>query len=401
MTEQTERSLAEPSRTEQLPYADRNAVTGPAVGGAGDAVTAVTGPAVVETVTALGAAPSPALPDTAPPPPAEPRPLGEPRTWPRDFTDRLTAPLPGVRALARIAREGKLRPPPEALLEIQQLPFAPGPMPDATPATMALTWAGHASWVIRIGGLTVLTDPVWSRKILGTPARVTPVGVRWEDLPPVDAVVISHNHYDHLDAPTLKRLPRDTPLLLPAGLAPWARRRGFTQVTDLDWWEAVELPAPGGSVRFDFVPAHHWSKRTLTDTCRSLWGGWLLTAPDGRRIHFAGDTGYGHWFEEIGRRHPGIDLALLPIGAYDPRWMLRPVHTDPEEAVRACRDLGARCLVPMHWSTFLLSAEPPLEPLRRVRAAWAAAGLAREDLWDLPVGSSRVLDEVASGAGRT
>ncbi|MEV0368791.1 MBL fold metallo-hydrolase [Streptomyces sp. NPDC050636] len=383
MTEQTERSHTEPSHGE-------SALTEPA-----PTEPALADPALTESALAAPAAPAdshtPLLPHATPPPLSEPRPLGGTRTWPRDFTDRLTAPLPGVRALARIARDGKLRPAPEALREIQELPFEPGPMPAVDGATVALTWAGHASWVIRIGGLTVLTDPVWSRKILGTPARVTPVGVRWEDLPAIDAVVISHNHYDHLDAPTLKRLPRETPLLLPAGLASWARRRGFTQVTDLDWWEAVELPAPDGPVRFDFVPAHHWSKRTLTDTCRSLWGGWVLTAPGGRRIHFAGDTGYGHWFEEIGRRYPGIDLALLPIGAYDPRWMLRPVHTDPEEAVRACQDLGARALVPMHWSTFLLSAEPPLEPLRRVRAAWAAAGRPREDLWDLPVGASRVL----------
>ncbi|MFF1675489.1 MBL fold metallo-hydrolase [Streptomyces sp. NPDC058256] len=318
---------------------------------------------------------------------AEPRPLGEKRVWPRTFADRLTAPLPGLRAFARFAREGALRPGPDGLADIPVLPFEPGPLPQAGVHTVAVSWAGHASWVIRVGGLTVLTDPVWSRKILGTPARITPVGVAWSALPRVDAVVISHNHYDHLDAPTLRRLPRDTPVFVPAGLARWFRRRRFTQVTELDWWEAAEL----GGVRFDFVPAHHWSKRSLTDTCRTLWGGWVLTASDGQRVYFAGDTGYGHWFAQIGRRYPGIDLAMLPIGAYDPRWWLSDVHCDPDEAVRAAVDLGARRMAPMHWGTFVLSAEPVLEPLTRVRAAWEKAGLDREDLWDLPVGGSRVL----------
>ncbi|OEV09168.1 hypothetical protein AN220_32080, partial [Streptomyces nanshensis] len=340
-----------------------------------------------------------------PPPPAlsPPRPVGARRVWPRSFAHRLTSPLPGVRALARLAREGAMRPVASALAEeIPQLPFAPGPLPEPGPDGLSVTWAGHASWVVRIGGLTVLTDPVWSRKILGTPARITPVGVAWQDLPTIDAVVISHNHYDHLDAPTLRRLPRSTPLFVPAGLGAWCRKRGFTTVTELDWWEGAELPArrdgpaAEGSgrarVRFDFVPAHHWSKRTLTDTCRSLWGGWVLTDPRGQRVYFAGDTGYGHWFAEIGRRFAGVDLALLPIGAYDPRWMLRPVHTDPEEAVHACQDVGARRMAPMHWSTFLLSGEPPLEPLTRVRNAWTEAGRPREDLWDLPVGASRVLE---------
>ncbi|GGT56776.1 MBL fold metallo-hydrolase [Streptomyces purpureus] len=322
-------------------------------------------------------------------PPVRLQPLGLVRDWPRTFADRLTAPLPGLRALARFAREGAVRPGPEGLRAIPLLPFEPGPLPDATPTTVAVTWAGHASWVVHIGGLTVLTDPVWSRRIVGTPARITPVGVRWEDLPPVDAVVISHNHYDHLDAPTMKRLPRRTPVFCPAGLGPWFRRRRFTRVTELDWWEAAEL----GGVRFDFVPSHHWSRRGLTDTCRSLWGGWVLTDRTDRKVYFAGDTGYGHWFTEIGRRHPGIDLALLPIGAYEPRWWLRDVHTDPEEAVRAFQDLGARRMAPMHWATFVLSAEPVLEPLTRVRAAWQAANLPRADLWDLPVGASRTLED--------
>ncbi|MGO4463123.1 MBL fold metallo-hydrolase [Streptomyces sp. M-16] len=345
---------------------------------------------------AVPASPPPAVPASALPPGPAPasagdrrsRPPGERRAWPRSFADRLTTPLPGVRAFARLAREGAFRPGPDGLSGIPDLPYAPAPLPAPAPGGVCVTWAGHASWVLRTGGLTVLTDPVWSRRILGTPARMTPVGVRWEELPPVDAVVISHNHYDHLDAPTLKRLPRDTALFVPAGLARWCRRRGFTRVTELDWWESAEL----GGVRFDFVPAHHWSRRSLLDTCRTLWGGWVLTdAASGRKVYFAGDTGYGHWFAEIGRRHPGIDLALLPIGAYAPRWWLRDVHADPEEAVRACLDLGARRMAPMHWATFVLSAEPVMEPLHRARAAWARAGLPRRDLWDLPIGGSRTL----------
>jgi L-ascorbate metabolism protein UlaG (beta-lactamase superfamily) len=210
--------------------------------------------------------------------------------------------------------------------------------------------------------------------------------VAWDALPPIDAVVISHNHYDHLDAPTIRRLPRDTPVLVPAKLGRWFRRRGFTAVTELDWWESHQL----GEVRFDFVPSHHWSRRTLTDTCRTLWGGWVLSGA-GSRVYFAGDTGYGHWFAEIGNRYPGIDLALMPVGAYDPRWFMRPMHVNPEEAVRACEELAATRMATMHWGTFVLSGERVTEPPERAAKAWAEAGRPREHLWDLAVGETRIL----------
>ncbi|QSB14470.1 MBL fold metallo-hydrolase [Natronosporangium hydrolyticum] len=309
-------------------------------------------------------------------------------SWPRSFRDRLTGPLPRPVDVWRMVRErGPTR---QLLAQAGAVPVAPGaptgPPPAPEPATTALTWAGHASFVITIGGLTVLTDPVWSRRIPGILPRITPPGIAWSALPPIDAVVISHNHYDHLDAPTIRRLPRDTPVFVPANLGRWFRRRGFTEVREFDWWQSWRLR----EVEFDFVPAHHWSRRTLTDTCRSLWGGWVLSS-GAERIYFAGDTGYGHWFREIGDRYPGIDLALLPVGAYQPRWFMHAMHVDPEEAVQACLDLTATRMVPMHWGTFILSNEPIIEPLTRATEAWTRAGRPRDDLWDLAIGETRTL----------
>ncbi|GDY28506.1 MBL fold metallo-hydrolase [Gandjariella thermophila] len=311
------------------------------------------------------------------------------RQWPRSFADRLTAPLPGLPEIVRILREGGFR---GSTAEADRIPVLRTGLAPVPTGVTALTWAGHASYVLRVGGTCVLTDPVWSAKIPGVPGRLTPPGVAWSELPTVDAVLISHNHYDHLDAPTIRRLPRGTPMLVPAGLGAWFTRRGFTAVTELDWWEGVEV----AGLRFDFVPAHHWSRRTLFDTCRSLWGGWVITAGDGTRLYHAGDTGYGHWFGGIGERYPGIDVAMLPIGAYAPRWFMKPVHMDPDEAVQACADLGARRLATMHWGTFVLTREPVIEPLERVRKAWAKAGRDRADLWDLAVGETRTLEPGAA-----
>jgi L-ascorbate metabolism protein UlaG (beta-lactamase superfamily) len=307
------------------------------------------------------------------------------RNWPASFRDRLTAPLPGYRDLAKIVRQGGFAP--EDLSAAKDIPVSvQDRLPEVHSGQTAVTWIGHATFVVRIGGLTILTDPVWSRKIPGVRARLTPPGVPFDGVGPVDAVVISHNHYDHLDAPTIKLLPRHTPMLVPGMLGAWFRRRNFTHVVELDWWESVRL----ADVEFGFVPAHHWSRRSLTDTCKSLWGGWVFNHGD-TKVYFAGDTGYGTWFGEIARHHPGIDLALLPVGAYEPNWFMQPVHMNPAEAVRACGDLGARRMATMHWGTFVLSAEPLLDPPHKAEQAWAAAGRPREDLWTLAVGETRMM----------
>jgi L-ascorbate metabolism protein UlaG (beta-lactamase superfamily) len=303
------------------------------------------------------------------------------------FDDRLTEPLPRLGDLLRIARTGGFAGPQGKRPQVEVPRAPPGPLPPVPEGGLGLTWLGHATFLVRIGGLSVLTDPVLSDRLPGRIPRLSPPGLPLEALPRVDAVVVSHNHYDHLDARTVARLPRGTPFFVPLGLGRWLRRRGFTQVTELDWWQSARL----GPVAFECVPVHHWSRRGLWDTNDTLWGGWVLSA-GGRKAFFGGDSGHGPRFAEVGRRHPGLDVAMLPIGAYEPRWFMRPVHMDPEEAVQACADLGAARLATMHWGTFVLTREPVLEPPERARAAWLLAGRPRADLWDLPLGGSRVLD---------
>jgi L-ascorbate metabolism protein UlaG (beta-lactamase superfamily) len=307
------------------------------------------------------------------------------RNWPASFADRLTAPVPGAREVARMVREraqahvdASVRVPAVAVTEL----------PNVDPPQAAATWIGHASFVLRIGGRTILTDPVWSTRIPGVRARLAPPAVPLAAVGRIDAVLISHNHYDHLDAATIRRIPRHTAMFVPGMLGSWFRRRNFTNVIEMDWWETAELI--GSPATVSFVPAHHWSRRGLGDTCKTLWGGFVVRAGD-RSVYFAGDTGYGHWFAEIGDRFPGVDLALLPVGAYEPNWFMKPVHMNPEEAVRACLDVGARQMATMHWGTFALSAEPILEPPIRAAAAWSAAGRPAADFHGLPVGGTVII----------
>ncbi|SEF64002.1 L-ascorbate metabolism protein UlaG, beta-lactamase superfamily [Saccharopolyspora kobensis] len=305
-----------------------------------------------------------------------------PRLQP-SYADRLHAPLPSFRDVMRLMWTGEFR---GRVEDADRIPVLRSGLAPVAAQDTALSWVGHSTYVLRMGGATVLTDPVWSSRIPGVPRRLTPPGVAFSELPPIDAVVISHNHYDHLDAPTIQRLPRSTPVLVPVGLGRWFRRRGFTEVVELDWWQSAEV----AGLTFDFAPARHWSRRGPRDTCRSLWGSWMITGPR-HRVYHAGDSGYGPHFAEIGQRYPDIDVAMVPIGAYDPRWFMRPVHMDPEEAVQAVADLGAAHAATMHWGTFVLTREPVVEPLVRVRKAWREAGHDPDRLWDLAVGESRVL----------
>ena len=251
------------------------------------------------------------------------------------------------------------------------------------PAKPQLVWLGHASFLFQYRGLNVLTDPVLSSrasplKLVG-PKRCTPAAMKVADMPPIHLVLISHNHYDHLDETTVRQLHRhfgdSLRFCIPEGLRHWFEKRGIRNLVELDWWQSRPLT---DKTEVFCLPAQHFSGRTPTDTNTSLWCSWLLEI-EGFRFYFAGDTGYGRVFRDIGHLFAPIDLALLPIGAYDPRWFMAPVHVAPEETVTIHRDIGARQSVAMHWGTFVLTDEPMDEPPRRLRTALEREGLGESE----------------------
>jgi L-ascorbate metabolism protein UlaG (beta-lactamase superfamily) len=309
---------------------------------------------------------------------------------PADFRHRLDSDLLGPVGAARLwwsmPRDEVAR------RDALAVPVTVGaPLPEPAAGMLGVTWLGHASALLWVDGIALLVDPVLSEGIPGATHRLTPPGRTVDELPPLDAVLLSHDHYDHLDVRTLGRLPRDTRVLAGLNTGRFLGARGHTDVTELDWWESVTLPGRSGPVSVEFVPARHWSRRTAFDTCRRLWGGWVVTAPDGRAVYHAGDTASGPFLSRVAARHRRIEVAALPVGAYRPRALLRTVHMDPGEAVQAADTLRARRMVPVHWGTFVLSGEPVLEPLEQTRREWRRSGRDRDDLWDLPIGGSRVV----------
>lgn len=257
------------------------------------------------------------------------------------------------------------------------------------PTMIQVTWLGHSTFLIQVAGLNLLTDPIFSDRaspvsFLG-PKRLVPPPLPLADLPPIDAVLISHNHYDHLDRPTVLALGPKTTFFVPLGLKRWFLRAGLPQVTEADWWQTCTF----GPLTVTAVPAQHFSLRRPGDANTSLWCGWMLTTPAGQ-IFFAGDTGYSPDFREIGRRFGPVRLALIPIGGYRPRWFMQPMHLDPPEAVRVHLDIQARQSIGMHWGTFRLTEEDPAEPPLYLRRAAAAAGLPADSFFTLDFGETRV-----------
>jgi N-acyl-phosphatidylethanolamine-hydrolysing phospholipase D len=264
----------------------------------------------------------------------------------------------------------------------------------------AVTWIGHATVLAQLGGLSLLTDPIFSERAsplaFAGPRREQPPGVALDGLPHIDAVLVSHNHYDHLDLASCRTLadqPGGSPVfVVPLGLADWFRRRGMARVVELDWWQAHAL----GGIDIELVPARHWSARGLNDRMKTLWGGFAVLAPD-CQLFFAGDTGYSRDFADIRARFAdrqrggGFDIALIPIGAYEPRWFMKDQHVNVEEALKIHADLGAKRSLGVHWGTFELTDEALDEPPRQLAAQRGALGLAEDAFFTLAIGETRRL----------
>ena len=252
----------------------------------------------------------------------------------------------------------------------------------------SVTWIGHATLLVRMDGVAFLTDPIFSERAspvsFAGPERLVPPGIPLDQLPQLDFVTLSHDHYDHSDLPSIAALAaRGVPFFVPLGLGELVRSAGG-RATELDWWQSARV----GPVQVHCVPAQHFSGRAVSDGNQRLWAGWVVVGPT-RRFYHAGDTGYFDGFHTIGERLGPIDLAALPIGAYDPPAIMRFVHMNPEEAIQAAIDLGAGTAVAMHYGTFDLTEEPLDEPPRRFPAAAARRALEPVAAWTLKVGETR------------
>ena len=259
------------------------------------------------------------------------------------------------------------------------------------PDEIAVTFVNHSTFLIQLDGLNILTDPIWSKRasplrLIG-PARVREPGVRFSDLPEIHFVLLSHNHYDHLDVETLKAISRrfDPVVLVAVGDKQLVESTGLKRVHEFDWWEEIQIHS---GFKITFTPAQHFAARSLFDRQSSLWGGYMIQNAE-RRIYFGGDSGYSCHFSDIKRKLGAPDIAMLGIGAYEPRWFMKPMHMNPAEAVKAHIDIGARQSIGMHFGTFHMSAESIDQPLTELKAALLKAGIPESRFTTLHEGETR------------
>ncbi|RUO65779.1 L-ascorbate metabolism protein UlaG, beta-lactamase superfamily [Pseudidiomarina planktonica] len=263
------------------------------------------------------------------------------------------------------------------------------------PSQPRLTWLGHASFIIELNGKRIVTDPILTDRAspvsFSGPKRLSEPPLTPEQLPQIDVVIISHNHYDHLDEATIKALakqPRQPKFLVPLGLSDWLLEQGVAaaNIESADWWQQIKID----SLTFTATPSQHWSARSLFDRMQSLWASWYIEdSASKKRVWFAGDTGYNNiQFNQIRERLGAVDLALVPVGAYQPEWFMQPQHTSPADAMKLHQDLQAKQSVVMHFATYQLAAEGLQETLDDIAAARAKQQVSGDIFRVIPIGSS-------------
>ncbi|XP_001631569.2 N-acyl-phosphatidylethanolamine-hydrolyzing phospholipase D [Nematostella vectensis] len=269
---------------------------------------------------------------------------------------------------------------------------------------LQVTWIGHATCLVQMNGLNILTDPVFNdycgmNRLVGV-KRFRPVPCTIDQLPQIDAVIISHNHYDHLDYTTVLELNRKFPesihWYVPMGQGDWIKSCGCQNVKEMEWWDQSTHPtSKGNDVAFIFTPTQHWCKRAATDDNKALWGSWTIIGPR-HRVFFGGDTGYCDVFKAIGKKYGPFDLAAIPIGAYHPRWFMQFQHVDPQQAVQIHKDLQAKTSMAVHWGTFALANEHYLSPPKELKEAMKSEGIPQSDFIIMKHGETQIIGESIS-----
>ena len=257
-----------------------------------------------------------------------------------------------------------------------------------------IAWIGHATYLIKLGNTTLITDPVFSKNagpLIFGPKRFTEPALKLNEIPKTDIFLLTHNHYDHQDMSTIRRFPfKDAKVLVPLKLGKYFKK--YKDVNEMDWYDEIKI---NDHLKITFLPAVHWSKRSLTDTNKTLWGNFLIQYKD-IKILFACDTGYGNIYKEIGKKYGPIDITMINIGAYDFRPMFDKsiYHTTPEEALNVAQDLKSKKVLGMHWGTFVLSLEPIMEPPIRFKENAEKFGFKKEDAITFKIGEINSLKSI-------